>query len=126
MESNLSALIHKDRIIQNNIKTIDDLLDQRSKPPAVIPVVNQQQQSYQSQQSNQQQQQQPEEIIQLGTVRQIYRDLSVGTDPLSRRIYEQLHNNPGNMAENRQIGIERAMKTPYAFIQVISRILIDD
>ncbi|XP_027204506.1 putative glutamate receptor [Dermatophagoides pteronyssinus] len=116
MESNLSALIHKDRIIQNNIKTIDDLLDQRTKPPAVIPINYQQQQQQQQQQSNQQQQQQPE-IIQLGTVRPIYRDLSVGTDPLSRRIYEQLHNNPSNMAENRQIGIERALKTPYAFIQ---------
>ncbi|KAI7692628.1 hypothetical protein SSS_07454 [Sarcoptes scabiei] len=90
-----------------NIKTIDDLLERQPKPPSMIPM----------NEVLKQQQNPPEEVMALGTIRQIYRDLSVGTDPLSRRIYEQLHNNPVNMADNRQIGIERALNTPYAFIQ---------
>lgn len=113
LESNLSALISRERQLQYQIKSFDDLLEQQQKSQSMIPMmVNE---IVKQTQTNQQM----DEILQLGTIRQIYRDLNFGSDPLSRRIYQELHNNANNLVDNRQIGIERTMNTPYAFIQVL-------
>src|SRR5699024_6496417 len=68
-----------------------------------------------------------DETILIGTVNEVYPSLSVG-DPISRRIYLEIRDsqNFGSqpVEETRERGIERALKTPYAFVQVDSHMAV--
>lgn len=100
--SGLSVVVHKERLREYNIHTLNDLLEQRNRPRPT---------SADGRQLDE---------LAIGTVRSgnTYQQLSMTFDSTLRKVYQLILPNPSNFVDSRENGIRRALSSPYAFLQV--------
>lgn len=100
--SGLSVIVHKERLKEYNIATLDDLLEQRNRPRPT---------SADGRQLDE---------LAVGTVRSgnTYQQLSMTSDRNLRKLYQLILPNPSNFVDSRENGVRRALSSPYAFLQV--------
>ena len=97
--SGFSALVDKSRLSANNVGSIGELFEQNRVKPSVSDETS--------------------EGIALGTIQTTptYRQLSMANDQIGRKVYEWLYHH-NNVVDSREQGVTRALKVPFALIQV--------
>lgn len=99
MESHFTALVQKEQLTLHKASTFEDLLN--PKPFELNEKIGR-----------------PKEEIALGSSRVTYQILNFYNEDIISHISSRLRSNPNNLVDSRESGVERTLKTPYAFIQV--------